>query len=279
MSSTSQPQNVGVEGTSEKLKLSWKVEPGMQDYATASHTCTNLGSGWHLAATAEMDKLFLEPDFRKPQEVDCLTSFWTSPASASGAQCVANTRGFRYDSTNPTNPLPINSDAVLSSQSATEGVSVAHSVMCINGQLLPDVPCGTAVNQLLLNSPLGIVDAATGLTWANITVQNFTDSDGVAAQCAKGASAGWRMPTKGELETAIKNDIFKTAVFAGNDATCPLAWHKPDVTTTNKTCAGLGAGKDGVISFKTDAACAAGASLVVAKPTVGAVLGLCVKDK
>jgi hypothetical protein len=287
-------KNVPATGHDETLKLDWQVVTGQLVYEEAKVACGDLGADWHLAEEAELDSLLKLPAFKAPVETGCTTSFWAKGARDQGSLCVAPYRGIQYQSSGTGGPLPINNTLSVQPLTGYGSVLERRSAMCVKGTLKPLVACSTAVAKFFVDRPLGALDAKTGLTWAKITVKTFTSASEVEAQCAFGASQGWRMPTKAELEAAVKNDLFKTGAYQEADASCPLAWHKPDDAVSKVTCGKLST-VGGAVPFFTDVACTNGYqydvqstsgvgidSTVAAPPgygSTGAVLGLCVQDK
>lgn len=273
-------KNIPAAGHSATLNLDWQVAQGALVYEEAKVACRALGDDWHLAETAELDLLIAQPEFRAPTETSCDTTFWAAGAYNKSTQCVAPYRGLQSIKANDAASLPINAKAKIRNLSGISSVADRRVGLCVKGSIKPAVACLESVNLFFQNRPLGARDPKTGLTWAKITVKSFTNAKDVATQCALGAGQGWRMPTKAELEVVVKNDLFKTAVYKGADASCPMVWHAPvDVITTggignpivtqsDVSCGQTGVDVAGNVLFATDAGC------VAARTN-----GLCVQDK
>lgn len=269
-SDATQAKNVAPAGTLAAAAVNWKVLPGLLDFGQANAGCAALGLRWHLAEPAELAQVFLEPGFRTPAELDCLNDFWTGPARLQGGVCSAQTRGFRFSA--GTSALPFEAKP-RDESNARVAVAAQHLALCVEGRAKPEAACGAMLEQLFAANPLGVFDRATGMTWARITVTEHVTAAAVETQCALGAAQGWRIPTAVELEAAIKGDVFRTAAYGGKDLTCRSAWHKSEKPSTARTCAGLGVGIDGGVSFFEDEACAAAGALGVFKvfvPEAGA---------
>ncbi len=247
-------KNAPAAGTNATLMLDWKVVSGLVVYEQGKTECAAFGEGWHLADPTELAQLLATAEFNAPAESNCSTTFWTAGARDQGNQCVATYRGFQYTGV-ANDPLPINNTVSAQPVSGIDAVLTRHSALCVKGQLKPQATCAEASARFFADRPLGVKDVKGGLTWAKITVKSFSNATDVETQCALGASAGWRMPTKGEFEAAVTSDLFKTAVYEGADPTCPLVWHKPDDAVTAVTCGSLAASKAGEAVFATDAAC------------------------
>lgn len=288
-SSKTQPKNIPVEGKNETIGLQWKVLAGLMNFADAAKQCAAM-QGYRLATIEEINKLITVSDFISPVEKDCSTSFWAGQASSVGAQCTASAVKLAYVSSNASY-LPINKQYALQSQVEQGVVSELRSALCVAGALTPTVPCSQAVDTLFAQNPMGIMEVTTGQTWARMTIKSFQNADEAARQCAEGASEGWRIPTKDELERAVKGDVFKTQGYAARENDCKTAWYKPaDAQTV--VCGRLAADKDGKVTFLNGVNCNVNSSLVKPDASVAIdpmptavpqpyynVLGLCIKDK
>ena|GEM_PF-3051156 len=294
-----QSKNAKADGRSEAIGVNWKVLPGLKNFAEAKAACAALGPTWSMPSGELLSKLYAEAGFLSPVELNCGTAAWAADPGAN-TQCVAGWRGFSYVGKNGAEPLPINQVFNPTYPSGQSNVTDVNSVICVEGKAKPTISCKASIDQIFRSNPTGVVDAGTGLTWARITVKTFKDTTEVEAQCAMGAAQGWRIPTKAETEAALRSDLFNTAAYGGNDASCPLAWYKSDDPAQKKTCVSFGTAADGAPIWKIDDQCRSdisyapttGADSFEADPSGGAaapvpqppvynynVLGICVKDK
>jgi hypothetical protein len=253
------------DGSSADPKLEWKILDGLKVYQDAKLGCVGLGADWHLAQAQELDAVLKTDGFWIGAETDCSTQFWAAGAEDQTGACRANLRGAHFTA-GTGSPLPINGATTIRNETDTVGVMSAHSALCVKGHVRPNVSCSTGVAALFARHPLGIKDAS-GLTWAEITVATFQDSTATAAQCAKGATQGWRLPTQAELSAAVQQDLFATAAYDGADASCPDAWHEPGASAPARSCGYTATNEAGESVLRSGSDCGSGRNVV----------GLCVK--